>query len=70
VHVGPLWLGKRSRDLAEATGARIAFVTRYGAAFLPDDRTVVQDGDLVHLLFPPDRRDEIELICEKGPVRS
>jgi len=70
VHVGPLWLGKRSRDLAEATGARIAFVTRYGAAFLPDERTVVQDGDLVHLLFPPDRRDEIELICEKGPVRS
>jgi len=70
VHVGPLWLGKRSRDLAEATGARIAFMTRYGAAFLPDERTVVQDGDLVHLLFPPDRRDEIELICEKGPVRS
>jgi len=70
VHVGSLWLGKRSRDLAEATGARIAFMTRYGAAFLPDDRTVVQDGDLVHLLFPPDRRDEIEMICEKGPVRS
>jgi trk system potassium uptake protein TrkA len=70
VHIGENWLGKRSRDLAEATGARVAFITRYGSSMLPDERTVVQDGDLIHLLFPPDRRDEIELICEKGPVRA
>jgi trk system potassium uptake protein TrkA len=70
VHVGESWLGRRGRELAEATGARIAFITRYGAAVLPDDRTVIQDKDLVHLLFPPDRRDEVELICEKGPVRG
>lgn len=70
VHIGGNWIGKRSRELAQATGSRVAFLTRYGTTLLPDDKTVVQDGDLVHLLFPPDRKDEVERICEKGPVRT
>lgn len=70
VHIGIDWLGKTTRELAEATAARVGFITRYGDTLLPDDRTVIQEGDLVHLLFPPERRDEVELICEKGPVRG
>jgi len=70
VHIGVDWLGKRTRELSDATAARVGFITRYGATLLPDDRTVIQEGDLVHLLFPPERRDEVELICEKGPVRA
>ncbi len=66
VHIGIDWVGKRANDLAAATGASVAFLTRYGTAMLPDERTVIQEGDLVHLLFDPERRDEIERICEKG----
>ncbi|HEV8025615.1 MAG TPA: TrkA family potassium uptake protein [Candidatus Nanopelagicales bacterium] len=70
VHIGENWIGKRTRELAEATGARVAFLTRYGTTLLPDEKTVVQDGDLVHLLFPPEHKDDVERICEKGPVRA
>ena len=70
VHIGQDWIGKRVHDLAADTQSRIAFITRYGATVLPEDKTVIQDGDLVHLLFDPERRDEVERIAEKGPVRS
>ena len=70
VHVGRDWIGRRVSDLASQTQSRIAFVTRYGAATFPDDKTVIQDGDLLHLLFPPERREAVERICEKGPVRA
>ena len=70
VHIGQNWIGKRANDLAADTQSRIAFITRYGATVLPEDKTVIQDGDLVHLLFDPERRDDVERIAEKGPVRS
>lgn len=70
VHVGVDWIGRRAAELAETADARLAFITRYGSTLFPDDRTVIQDGDLVYLLFDPERRDEIERICEKGPVKS
>lgn len=70
VHIGQDWIGRRVNDLAADTQSRIAFITRYGATVLPEDKTVIQDGDLVHLLFDPERRDDVERIAEKGPVRS
>lgn len=70
VHIGQDWVGRRVSDLAADTQSRVAFITRYGTAVFPDDKTVVQDGDLVHLLFDPERRDEVERIAEKGPVRN
>ena len=70
VHIGQDWIGRRTSELAAETHSRVAFITRYGAAVFPDDRTVIQDGDLTYLLFDPDRRDDIERICEKGPVKG
>jgi trk system potassium uptake protein TrkA len=70
VHVGQDWIGRRVQELATQTSARVAFVTRYGSTLLPEDKTVIQDGDLIHLLFDPERRDEVERISEKGAVRN
>lgn len=70
VHIGQNWIGRRANELAADTHSRIAFITRYGSTLLPEDKTVIQDGDLVHLLFDPERRDEVERISEKGPVRT
>lgn len=70
VHVGPNWIGHRASELSTDTQSRVAFITRYGSALLPEERTVIQDGDLIHLLFDPERRDEVERIAEKGPVRN
>lgn len=69
VHVGQSWVGHRASELSDDTRSRVAFITRYGETLFPEDKTVIQDGDLIHLLFDPERRDEVERIAEKGPVR-
>lgn len=66
ISVGAMWLGERASALAEAAGARIAFITRYGQPFLPDADTIVQEGDLVHALYPIERRSEVEAAFEFG----
>ena len=67
VHLGTLWLGRRSTELEAASGARVAFITRYGQAMLPEADTVLQDGDLVHALFTDEIRDRVERVFEHGP---
>lgn len=67
VHIGDYWLGRRCSDLGAASGARVAFLTRYGQALIPDHETVLQDGDLVHFLFLDDMRQRVERVCERGP---
>jgi len=44
------WVGHKCADLERASGARIAYLTRYGVAVLPDDQTVFQDGDDVYAI--------------------
>lgn len=66
IHLGPSWLGRRSAALEQFSGARIAFITRYGEPFLPEEQTVLQEGDLVHALYPSDRRAEVEAAFLSG----
>ena len=47
--------------LEAAAGARVAFLSRFGDGIVPDEDTVVQDGDLVHVIM---RMDETERIAE------
>ncbi len=42
--------------LEQESGARIAFLTRYGEGLLPNADTVVQADDLVHVMLDPARR--------------
>ena len=44
----PGWVGRPLRQLEQACRAHAAFVIRFGEALLPDDATVVQDGDVVY----------------------
>ena len=66
VHVGAPWLGRSAVALESGAGVRIAFITRYGQAFVPNAETVVQEGDLVHALFPADAREHVERVFEHG----
>ena len=70
VHVGATWVGHPTAEIETATGARIAFITRYGDALLPQAYTVLQDGDLIHALYAPDDRDKVERVFEQGPEAS
>jgi trk system potassium uptake protein len=44
------WVGRSVKKIQAATGARVAFVTRYGDAMLVEATTALQDGDLLHML--------------------
>lgn len=57
------WLGRNASELELATGARIAFITRYGSTELPNRSHVLQDGDTVYMLFHSNNRSAIEDIC-------
>jgi trk system potassium uptake protein TrkA len=67
VALSPEWVGTRVTSLEEATGARVALITRLGDGMLPDDATLVQEGDLVHFSLEYARIHEIVAICAAGP---
>ena len=42
------WVGRRISELEQATGARVAFIVRFGTGVLPNASTVVQADDMVY----------------------
>jgi len=51
-HVDPSWIGRRVSQLESEGGLRVAFLTRFGEGVLPGADTVLQEGDLVHIIVP------------------
>lgn len=45
------WVGHRYIEIEKASQARVAYVTRFGVAILPDAATAIQSGDDVHFLL-------------------
>ena len=48
------WIGLTVKSLEEATGARVAYLMRFGIGSLPTPSTVLQDGDQVFMLVTDD----------------
>src|SRR4051812_22370742 len=67
VHVGDSWIGRPVSELEEQTGARVAFVTRLGEGILPNAKTVIQQGDLVHVMHHDADADEVARVLAEGP---
>jgi trk system potassium uptake protein len=67
VHVHPDWVGHRITDLQQAAAVRVAFLTRYGEGTLPGPDTVLQDGDLVHVMLRRSDRAAVETALAVGP---
>ena len=44
------WLGEKVKLVEQSTGARIAFISRLGQALIPEPGTVLQEGDLIHVI--------------------
>ena len=70
IQVSSAWVGRRLTSLEEATGARIAYLTRLGEGILPRPDTVHQEGDLVHLVIPRDRVPDVERILDGQPPQE
>lgn len=60
------WYGHAIVDIETATGARVGFISRLGSGMMPDADTVLQDGDLVHVLVASDDAARVQAIVA-GP---
>ncbi|WP_049577511.1 potassium channel family protein [Nonomuraea sp. SBT364] len=67
VTVNPAWIGTRVVDLEEHAGARIAFLNRMGEAVVISGTTMVQDGDVLHVIAAEDDMDRINEVLAVAP---
>jgi trk system potassium uptake protein TrkA len=70
VAVDTSWIGERVTALEEAAGARVAFLTRFGEGLLPNPDTVLQDGDIVHVIMRDGDAEAVEEIFRHRPEGS
>lgn len=70
VHTSAAWIGHKVSKLQEETGVRVAFLTRLGEAMLPTSATVLQEGDLVHVMMRTDEIDKVEAAFAEGPEEA
>ena len=50
VAISDAWLGEKVQTLEESARARVAFISRLGEALLPGPGTVLQEGDVLHVI--------------------
>jgi trk system potassium uptake protein TrkA len=55
-------------ELEDATGARVAFVIRFGQGILPDAKTVVQADDIVYVAATSGSAGEAVALAAKPPA--
>lgn len=70
VDVHPGWVGRPLHVLESASGARVAYLTRYGDGLLPDAGTVLQEDDVVHLIMRTDDQAAVERAVTAAPEVS
>lgn len=67
IHTDDKWVGTPIEAVERASGCRVAFLTRFGQGIIPDANTVIQDGDLVHVMMHPDDASRVAEIFAAGP---
>ena len=68
VPMAQAWIGKPLLLVEEQTGARVAYLTRLGEGVIPHENTVIQQGDLVHLVVSRDDLARVERLCDQPPA--
>jgi trk system potassium uptake protein TrkA len=64
------WFGRTVTELEHATGARVAFLLRYGEGLLPEQKTVVQDGDAVYVAALSGTIGDVSAVAGNPPIES
>lgn len=67
VPVSEAWIGNRMIDFQEQSRCRIAWIDRLGEGMLPTRETVIQEGDLLHLVMREENAGHVYDVLEKGP---
>ena len=65
------WLGEKVSALEDAAQARIAFLSRMGQPMIPGHGTVLQEGDVLHVVAEEDDLERIAaLFCRPIPGKG
>jgi len=67
VHLEASWYGRPASIIEERTSARLAFITRLGEGLIPDSNTVLQEGDLVHVMVSNKDLESVDAILAQSP---
>lgn len=67
VHLHAGWYGNPAALIESSTSARVAFITRLGDGLIPNEHTVLQEGDLVHVMVAESDLAVVELALAKSP---
>lgn len=63
----PGWIGTRTKDLEEEAATRLAFVNRMGETLLPRNDSVVQEGDILHVMAVGSDMERINKVLAAAP---
>ncbi len=61
------WIGQRTVHFQEQTRSRIAWIDRLGEGMLPMRQTVIQEGDVLHLVIREENAADAYATINRGP---
>jgi trk system potassium uptake protein TrkA len=65
--VNESWIGQRTVDFQMQSGSRIAWIDRLGEGMLPTRETVIQEGDVLHLVMREENAGRVYSVYDNGP---
>ncbi|WP_395695418.1 potassium channel family protein [Nocardioides sp.] len=66
----PAWIGHRTVALQEQAGVRIAWIDRLGEGMLPSRESVIQEGDVLHVVMREEGAGRAYEVIDAGPEES
>ncbi|WP_423804968.1 potassium channel family protein [Nocardioides salarius] len=70
ITVPEVWIGSRTIDLQVQTRSRIAWIDRLGEGMLPVRETVLQEGDMLHLVIREENAAHTYERLDNGPEEN
>ena len=67
VLVNESWTGHRTVQFQEQSGCRIAWIDRLGEGILPTRESMLQEGDLMHLVMREENAQRVLDVFARGP---
>ncbi|HEX2551567.1 MAG TPA: TrkA family potassium uptake protein [Nocardioidaceae bacterium] len=61
------WVGHRTVDFQSQSKSRIAWIDRLGEGMLPTRESVIQEGDLLHLVMREENAERVYEVFNNGP---
>ncbi|MDP9823331.1 potassium channel family protein [Nocardioides massiliensis] len=61
------WVGARTVHFQQQTGSRIAWIDRLGEGMLPHRESVIQEGDILHVVMREESADSVYAALHAGP---